>query len=125
MYQLLLIKLFQKVKNCNYKEIKDFGFEDEDFSNAEFKSACFEIHTMPYVENYNVTIRENGQVYLTQGDTTLFPITGKAAKKWCLLANELFNDVYENEIEEAKNDDAHNFWLDHQDTLAELQRHEY
>ena len=123
MNKLLFIKLSEKVKNCNHKEIKDFGFDGEDFSNAEFQSAWFEIHTMPYVENYNVIIRENGKIYLTQGDANICPITGEDAKKWQELANDFFQCHFQEQIEEAQKEDSYNSWLDYQDTRGELQRH--
>lgn len=123
MNQLLLIKLSEKVKNCNRKEVKDFGFDGEDFSNVDFECAWFEIHSMPYTENYNVTIRENGKVYLAQGDTNICQITGQDAKYWKQLANDMFRSRYEAEIEEASQENEYWTYSSHQDTLGELQRH--
>lgn len=97
MYQLLFIKLAEKVKNCNSKQITDSDFEYDDLTEG-FTSAWFEIHRLPYAENFNVKI-ESDKVYLAQGDTNICRITGQNAENWLQLANDLFQAKYEDEIE--------------------------
>lgn len=123
MYQYLFIKLSEKVKNCNPKQIKDSDFEYDSLTEG-FNSAWFTIHTMPIEEDFNVKI-ENDKVYLAQGDANLFQIGDEDAANWKALANNIFQDRYQDQIEEAKKDDAYWSWVEHQDNLGHMQRHEY
>lgn len=121
MTNYFLIKLSEKVKNCNPKQIKDSDLEYDSLTEG-FHSAWFTIHTMPIEEDFNVKI-ENDKVYLAQGDANLFQIGGEDAKNWKALAEDLFQDKYAQEIEDTKREDAYNSWMDYQDTMGELQRH--
>ena len=93
----LFLKLSQKVKECNSKQITDSDFEYDDLTEG-FTSAWFEIHKLPYEENYNVKI-EGDKVYLAQGDSNICRITGQNAENWLQLAKDLFQSKYEDEIE--------------------------
>ena len=121
MTHYFLIKLSEKVKNCNPKQIKDSDFEYDSLTEG-FNSAWFTIHTMPIEEDFNVKI-ENDKVYLAQGDANLFQIGGEDSENWKALADDFFQDRYAQEIEDTKREDAYNNWLDFQDAKGEMQRH--
>lgn len=122
MTRYFLIKLSEKVKNCNSNQIEDFGFEYDSLTEG-FTSMWITIHNMPIDEDYCIVIRENGKVYLAQGDTNLFQIGSDDAENWKALANDLFQDHYSEEIEDAKKENAYNNWLDYQDAMGEMLRH--
>ena len=48
----LFLKLSQKVKECNSKQITDSDFEYDDLTEG-FTSAWFEIHKLPYRFHYS------------------------------------------------------------------------
>lgn len=123
MTNYFLIKLSEKVKNCNPKQIKDSDFEYDSLTEG-FNSAWFTIHTMPIEEDFNVKI-ENDKVYLAQGDANLFQIGGEDAENWKALADDFFQDRYAQEIEDTKIEDDYWSCVEHQDNLGHLQRHEY
>lgn len=125
MTHYFLIKLSEKVKSCNPKQIKDFDFDfDFEYDSLTERSAAawFTIHTMPIEEDFNVKI-ENNKVYLAQGDANLFQIGGEDAENWKALAYDLFQERYAQEIEDLKREDAFDSWIDFQDDMGEIQRH--
>ena len=123
MTNYLFIKLSEKVRNCDPKQIKDYGFEYDSLTEG-LTSAWFTIHTMPTDDDYYVVI-ENNKVYFAHGDNKLFKIVNEDAENWKSLANDLFQDYYTEEIEEAKKDGAYISWMDYQDARGEMSRHEW
>lgn len=121
MKELLFINLQRMVKECNHKKFHDYGFEVTDFSNEEF-SAWFQIHEDAN-SVYCVEIKENGNTYLTIDGENICLIDVDDASNWKSLATVFFQDQYSHEIQNEKEKDSYNSWLDYQDTRGELQRH--
>lgn len=124
MNQLLFNRLSEKVKNCNTKEINDYDFHNCNFSEETFETAWFQIHEdQKYC--YYISINENGKINMMRDDSKVCTITGENAENWKSLADEIFQDRYSERIERAKEESAHNNWIDFQDAKGEMQRYRY
>ena len=83
----LFLKLTEKVKECNSKNIQNYEFECENVTEGYF-SAYFQIHERNY-GIYAVEI-ESDNVFLTEDGNKIFRITGENAEKWLQLAKVFF-----------------------------------
>lgn len=112
-------KLMEIVKACDFKKVLNYEFEPISYLEKEF-TAYFQIS-----EDYFIQINED-ETYVGNDNTDkIFRLSEANQKKWNALATEIFEEKYEDEIEERRRENAYESYLDYQDALGEYDRHGY